>query len=186
MDTAGAGNSRLRLRDALAGLQAGMLGALLMIAWLMLCSLSTGYTIWMIPNLFATALYGPGVYQNQFLRASWPGLALILVVYGSAGVVWGLLCGVFLKTERRPPFFALTGAIVGVILFYGFNLIWKFLDPLIPLYAPERPFEIGHALWGLLLSRAPLYSRRIAEAIAEPAWPADHEPEEVKSGEVML
>ncbi|MGD1072444.1 MAG: hypothetical protein ABSB15_20150 [Bryobacteraceae bacterium] len=186
MDTASAGNRRLTLRDALAGLEAGVLGTLLMIAWLMLCSISAGYSIWTIPNLFATAVYGPAVYQNHFLRASWPGLALILAIYGSGGIVWGTLCGVFLKGGRRPPLFALTGAIAGVILYYGFDLIWKYVDPLIPLYAPERPMEVGHALWGMMLARAPLYSHRIAEATTETTSVADQEAEEVKSGEVIL
>ncbi len=185
MDAASAEKSHLTLRDALAGLQAGVLGTLLMIAWLMLSSASAGYSVWIVPNLFATAIYGPEVYQNHFLRASWPGIALILAIYGACGMVWGALCGVFLKSAHRPRFFALTCAIVGLIVYYCFNLIWKYAAPLIPLYGPARALEVGHVLWGMALAKAPLYSQRIAEAATD--QPAAHQEEaEVRSGEVIL
>jgi hypothetical protein len=185
MDAASAGKSRLTLRDALAGLEAGTLGTLIMIAWLLLCSVSAGYTIWIVPNLFATAIYGSGVYQNHFLRASWPGIALILAIYGAGGMVWGTLCGAFMKSGQRPRFFALTGAIVGLIVYYFFNLIWKYADPLIPLYAPARALQVGHVFWGMALARAPLYSRRIAESAMDKT--EEHQDEAaVRSGEVIL
>ena len=185
MDAAAAEKSRLTLRDALAGLHAGTLGALLMIAWLMLCSVSAGYTVWIVPNLFATAIYGPAVYQNHFLRASWPGIALILAIYGGGGIVWGTFCGAFLKSGHRPRFFALTGAIVGLIVYYCFNLVWRYAAPLIPLYAPVRPLQVGHILWGMALARSPLYSRRIREADTEQPSPRQDEAE-VRSGQVIL
>jgi hypothetical protein len=185
MDAASAEKSHLTLRDALAGLHAGVLGTLLMIAWLMLSSASAGYSVWIVPNLFATAIYGPAVYQNHFLRASWPGIALILAIYGAGGMVWGTLCGAFLKSARRPRFFALTSAIVGLIVYYCFNLIWKYAAPLIPLYAPARALEVGHVLWGMALARAPLYSQRIADAVTGQPAP-HHEEAEVRSGEVIL
>jgi hypothetical protein len=194
MDAGNAEKSRLALPDALAGLQAGMLGVFLMIAWLMLCAVSAGYSIWVIPNLFATALYGPVAYQDRFFHSSLPGIALLLAIYGTGGIVWGVLCGAVLKKDgRRPPYFALTGAITGLLVYYCFfELIWQYADPLIPLYAPTRQLQIGHVLWGMMLARAPLYSRRIAEATTErtevvltPEVPAQ-ETEEVKSGEVIL
>jgi hypothetical protein len=186
MDAANAGKSRLTLRDALAGLQAGMLGTLLMIAWLMLCAVSAGFSIWIMPNLFATALYGPAAYQDRFFHSSLPGIALLLAIYGTGGIVWGVLCGAVLK-GRRPPYFALTGAITGLLVYYCFfELIWQYADPLIPLYAPMRQVQIGHVLWGMMLARAPLYSRRIAEANTESTVVAAQEAEEVKSGEVIL
>jgi hypothetical protein len=189
MAGANAERSRVTLRDALAGLQAGMLGALVMIGWLMLCSISMRRSIWVVPNLFATTFYGPGAYQNQFLRSSWPGVALMLAIYGGGGVVWGLMCGVLRHADRKPPFLPLFGAIAGLAVYYiFFDLVWKHMDPLIPLYAPDRQLQIGHVLWGLMLTRAPLYSRRIAAVTMGVAIepPLQEAAEEVRSGEVIL
>jgi hypothetical protein len=188
MDAANAEKSRVTLRDALAGLQAGVLGALLMIGWLMLCSVSMRRSIWIVPNLFATIFYGPGAYQNQFLRSSWPGIALMLAIYGVGGLVWGVLCGVLRQAERRPPFLPLFGAIAGLLVYYiFFDLIWRHADPLIPLYAPDRQLQVAHVLWGIVLARAPLYSRRIAAVTTGvTVEPALQEAAEVRSGDIIL
>jgi hypothetical protein len=187
MDAANAVKSRVTLRDALGGLQAGMLGALVMIGWLMLCSVSLRRSVWVVPNLFATAFYGPAAYQNHFLRSSWPGLALMVALYAGGGLMWGVLYGALWQADRKPPFLPLIGAITGLLVYVlFFGLIWKHVDSLIPLYAPDRQLQIGHVLWGLLLARAPLYSRRIAAAATEAAVEsAPQETAEVRSGEVI-
>jgi hypothetical protein len=187
MDAAIAGKGRITLRHALAGLQAGMLGALVMLGWLMLSSIALRRSIWVLPNLFATAFYGPAAYQNHFLRSSWPGLALILTIYATGGIVWGILYGALRPTDRRPPFLPLLGAVTGLLVYFiFFGLIWKRLDPLIPLYSPDRQMQIAHVLWGLMLARTHLYSRRIAAATSGvTVEPAPQEPAEVRSGEVM-
>jgi hypothetical protein len=171
--------SRLAPRHVLAGLQAGILGALLMVGWLMLGSLWKRRSIWIVPNLFATTFYGAGVYRNHFLRASWSGVALIFAIYGVGGVLWGILW----RDERRP-LASLYGAVTGLLVYYVFfHLIWKSANPLISLYAPDRQLEFAHLLWGLAVARSPLYSRRIAAALAEPVQPQEAE---ARSGELIL
>src|SRR5438046_1685631 len=54
MFAANEGRSHVGLRHALAGLQAGMLGALVMLACLMAGSLLGRRSVWVVPNLFAT------------------------------------------------------------------------------------------------------------------------------------
>jgi len=181
MTAANEGSPRLELRHALAGLQAGVAGALVMLACLMIGSLFVRRSIWVVPNLLATTFYGSEAYRNQLLRTSWSGAALIVVVYGILGVAWGCFW-----RDRPARWRAFFGALFGLavyFVFYGFA--WKHINPLVTLYAPDRQLELAHILFGLVLARSSAYSRRIADARLEPAV---HDPEtvlEVRSGEVI-
>jgi hypothetical protein len=165
----------------LAGLQAGVLGALLLFAFLMICSLWQGRSIWVVPNLFATTFFGSAVYRNQLLRSSWTGIALIIAIYGVLGIVWGCLW-----RDRRKPWLRVYGAIAGLVVYFVFyDFLWRRLNPLVALYAPDRQLQVGHVLWGMFLARSPVYARRIAGVTIPPAT-YDVAVHEVRSGEVIL
>ncbi len=158
---AGQNRTHAGLRNALAGIHAGVLGALAMLACLMIGSVWDHRSIWSVPNLFATTFFGGDAYRNQLVRTSWSGLALVVALYGFLGMIWGAICG-----DDRKRAIALYGAIAGLlvyVLFYDF--LWKHANPLVTLYAPDRQLEVGHLLWGLVLARSPKYSRRIAESM---------------------
>jgi hypothetical protein len=158
MDAADAGKTHKSLRHALGGLEAGVTGALLMIVWTMAASLLSRRSIWTIPNLYATTFYGARAYENQFLRSSWSGMALIVAICGFGGMLWGVI----VKDQSRP-FLALFGAFAGLaVYFLFFAVIWLHANPLIPLYAPARQTQIGFVLWGLALARSPRFSRGVA------------------------
>jgi hypothetical protein len=182
-DDNGANNDKREwsLRHALAGLQAGVLGALVIFACLMVGSLWDGRSIWVVPNLLATTFFGPEVYRNQLLRTSWTGIALIVAVYGVLGSLWG-----FIWRDKRKPWLGLYGAIAGLAVYFAFFSILRHVNPFITLYAPERQLQFGNILWGIILARSPLYARRIADSAAPPPVHAVAEEEEVKSGEVIL
>jgi hypothetical protein len=188
MFAANESRSRPGLRHALAGIHAGVLGALALLACLMIGSLWDNRSIWVVPNLFATTFFGSNAYRNQLARTSWAGLALILAVYGGLGMVWGLIW-----RDRRPAWLPLYGAAAGLLVYLVFyDFLWKHFNPLVTLYAPDRQLQIGHVLWGLILARSPSYSRHIAESLAAPpsqatAQDAAAEPgdSEVRSGEVI-
>jgi len=153
-----ANDQTIRLRHALAGLQAGVLGALLLFACVMVGSLWDGRSIWVVPNLFATTFFGSEVYRNQLLRTSWTGIALIVAIYGGLGALWGCIW-----RDRRIAWLGLYGAVAGLcVYFLFFSLLWRHVNPLVTLYAPERQLQLGHILWGIVLARSPLYARRIA------------------------
>lgn len=173
------------LRYALAGIEAGVLGALLMIGCLAIGSLWNGRSIWTTPNLFATTFFGAGAYRNHFMRTSWAGLGLIIAMYGSLGALWG-----WIWREHRVRWLPLYGAVAGLGVYYLlFGLLWRHLNPLIAAYAPERQLQIGHVLWGMALARSPLYARRIAQATSPirstTREPQEAEPQEIRSGEVI-
>ena len=108
--------------------------------------------------------------------------------------MWGLIV-----RDRRISWLALYGIITGLAVYFVFyDFLWKHINPLVTLYAPDQQLQLGHALWGLALARSPGYSRSIAKSIAPvaPEAPPDspgspHIPElpeavqEVSSGEVI-
>jgi hypothetical protein len=141
------------LRRALAGLQAGVLGSLAMLLFLMLGSVWTGRSVWKVPNLFATAFAGPDAYRNQYTRTTLGGIALIVVIYGLLGVCWGLLAG-----DRQPKWLTFAALAAGFLVYeIFFGIIWNQTRPLITLYAPDRQLMAAHLVWGLLLARSVPY-----------------------------
>jgi hypothetical protein len=150
-----------RTAHALAGLQAGVVGSLFMLLWCLIAALWTRHSFWTIPNLYATGFYGSDAYVNGFTRGSWSGLALMIFICGALGAVWGLACG-----GERKPFLTLFGAVTGLLVYYLlFGFVLRYASPLIPLYAPEAQIRIGYLVWGLALSRSPLYAQQIAAAL---------------------
>jgi hypothetical protein len=155
---------RPRLRDALAGLHASIVGVLVMFAGVALASLFHGRSIWVVPNLFSTTFFGIDAYRNRFANTSWAGLALTFAIYGALGVVWGCVW-----RDRKVRWLPAFGALTGIAVYYiFFGFIWRHLNPLVTLYAPDRQLQFGHIVWGLILARSPLYARRIAEAAQAP------------------
>jgi hypothetical protein len=167
------------LRRALAGLQAGVFGALAMLACLGVGSLWDRRSIWLVPNLLATTFFGSDAYRNQLMHTSWSGVALIVAFYGFLGLVWGCIWG-----EARTQWLGFYGAITGLsVYFLVFRVLLRHANPRVALYAPDTQLEIGHLFWGLFLARSPKYARRIAERSAEAA--VQDKVHEVSSGEVI-
>lgn len=163
MDAADAGKTHNSLRHALAGLEAGVTGSLFMLVWSMVASLASRRSVWSVPNLYATAFYGPNAYQGQFLRSSWSGLATMIALCGIGGAVWGLAV-----TDRSRPLLPLMGALTGLVFYFVlFGLVFRYTFPLIPLYAPERQMQVGFVLWGMALARSPRYSRQMAPSAGQ-------------------
>jgi hypothetical protein len=178
-----ANERKVPLRHALAGLQAGVLGALVLFACVMVGSLWDGRSIWVVPNLFATTFFGSDAYLNQLLRTSWTGIALIVAVYGILGALWGSIW-----RDRRIPWLGVYGAGTGLCIYFLFyGILWRHVNPLVTLYAPDRQLQLGHVLWGIILARSPLYSRRIADSVFNKPAPVVQEPavQEISSGEVI-
>jgi hypothetical protein len=177
MNAANASRSRLSLRHALAGLQAGVLGALLMLGWIMIGSILDRRSIWVVPNLFASTFYGADAYRNEFLRSSWAGAAVFIAIYGALGILWGCIW----RDESRPRL-TLYGAVFGIAVYYVlFHFVWRRANGLIVLYEPVRTIVLGHVLWGMILAKSPKYARRIGGFSRKPAG----QEEEVRSGEAI-
>ncbi len=157
----------LHLRHALAGLQASVVGVLAMFAGLALASLFHGRSMWVVPNLFATTFFGSEAYRNRLASTSWAGIALTLAIYGVLGVLWGCIW-----RDRRVRWLVLYGALSGIAVYFAFyDFVWRHLNPLVTLYAPDRQIQFGHIIWGMVLARSPIYAQRIERAGIEPVEP---------------
>lgn len=166
MEVAGVERASDTFSASLAGLQAGMIAALWMLAWMGLSAAWHRTSFWTAENLFATTFYGGAALHTGFSHTTLSGLALYLFVYSSLG---GLLA--VLMRNRLPR---LRLALVCILLAIGwyylsFHLVWKVVSPLVPLLHAEQSTTFGHLLYGALLARFPRYLPRTAPAI--PAGP---------------
>jgi hypothetical protein len=153
----GAGSNRFL---ALAGIQAGVVGALILLGYLALDSKWHGRSVWTVPNLLASTFYGEAAYRQGFGSRTSAGLALLLVVYGLLGALFGLV----IRDDSARLRITLFGLIYGTAWFFlSFNWLWKFVNPIVPIYSPDRAMLVGHILYGGVLgSRFPRYLRAMS------------------------
>lgn len=139
---------------AAAGLQAGILGALILILWLALNSAWIRNSVWTVPNLLASTFYGEIALHPGFGKPTFAGLALLLVIYGALGAVFGLA----VRAHGHGALGLLLGVIVGIGWYYlSFRVLWKAINPAVATFMPARQMLAGHILYGGLLGRFPRY-----------------------------
>ena len=117
---------------ALAGLQAGTAGALALLLWMSLAARFFGKSLWWSSNLIASAFYGDGSLKFGPGKYTIVGAALILFVYGTVGILFGLLW-----RDRNPGAGALaTSLIIATMAYY---LLFKRYGNTQPPKAPSTP-----------------------------------------------
>jgi hypothetical protein len=146
---------------ALAGIQAGVSGALFMLAYVALDSAWHRRSIWLVPNLLASTFYGESAYQPNFGAHTSAGFALLLVLYGVLGALFGLV----VRDQGSRLRMTVLGLIFGTGWFFlSFDVLWKFVNPMVRMYSPDRAMLVGHVLYGGLLGRRlPAYLRSMRE-----------------------
>jgi hypothetical protein len=150
----------------LAGLQAGTVAVLWMLAWLGSSAVWQGRSFWTAENLLASTFYGPAAIHSGFSHQTMSGLALYILVYSSLG---GLLAAA-LRWKLTPVLLLSVSIVLALGWYYlSFHVLWKSLSPLIPLLHAERPTILGHVIYGAVVARFPHYLPR-PEAVA-PAAP---------------
>jgi hypothetical protein len=141
----------------LAGLQAGMVGVLIMLAWLGVSAAWQQRSFWTAENLMATAFYGPQSIHNGFAGRTLPGLALYVVLYSALAAAIAMLLRDRLTRLRT----ALVCIVLAMVWYYvSFRWMWRHVMPLVALLHAERPTAIGHLIYGLWLGRFPAYLRK--------------------------
>src|SRR5580700_3148510 len=159
----------------LAGLQAGMVGALWMLAWLGVGSAWLHRGFWNSENLFATVFYGGDAVRSDFGSKTLAGLALYLLLYSLLGGIFALA----LRGRPRSGRLMLAGILFSLGWFYiSFHVLWKSAMPLVYLLYPDRSTVVGHLIFGACIGRFPAhYPGRTTKAAApdalEPAPPED-------------
>ena len=153
----GAGANRL---FALAGLQAGVVGVLSLLGYLALDSAWHRRSIWTVPNLLATTFYGEAAYRQGFSARTSAGVALLVVIYGLLGTVFGMVT----RDHGSHARVTLLGLIYGTAWFFiSFDWLWKHINPLMALYSPDRAMLVGHLVYGAVLGgRFPAYRKDVS------------------------
>jgi len=132
----------------LSGIEAGVIGGIAMLALLISGSLWRGDPWWMSSNLLGSTFYGARALSAGPNRATLAGGALHVFMTGSIGAAFGLLCGGIQRRHRL----VLLGMLAGLIS-YGLAdaLLWRRVNPLIPLYSSQPATLLSHALFGACL-----------------------------------
>ena len=140
----------------LAGLQAGTLGVLSYLAFVGLSASLQRRTFWTAANLMASTFYAGEAIGAGFAWPTVTGLALSVVVYSLLGAAFG--CAVRDRLAGRPALVA--GLTVELAWYYiSFRLLWKTVNPMIPLLYAEYPTLAGHLVYGAFLGSAPVLYR---------------------------
>jgi hypothetical protein len=133
---------------AASGLEAGVIGGLAMLSVLITFSLLRGRVWWETANLLGSTFYGLRAFRSGVSMATLSGVAFHLVITGTVGVVFGLVCGAMAGRSRL----LLVGLISGVVWYYLANaLLWSFVNPLVPLYTFPPAAIIAHGIFGACL-----------------------------------
>lgn len=157
----------------LAGLEAGVLGGIVMTVWLMLGSLGRGQTFWAAPNLVSTALLGRAGLETAFGPATVEGLSLEVVMAGLHGIVFALLV---------PPTLRALSVVSAGILFalasYGFFFGWvlRRLAPLLILHAPRPAWLGAFFLFGMALGFYPSFTSVLLSSPETRGQPLQRDP----------
>ena len=147
----------------LAGLQAGMVGVWRMLAWMGASAVWQRGSFWTPENLMASVFYGNAAILPDFAASTVSGLALYLLLYSLLGAGFAMAV-----SSRLPrPRLALASIAFALSWYYiAFHLLARFVSPLVTLLDPERTTVLGHAIYGALLARFPVY---LPHAAAPPA-----------------
>ena len=141
----------------LAGLEAGTLGVLAMLAWLGVSAAWQRRSFWTAANLMASTFYGDSAIHSGFASSTFSGLALYFSLYGALGSLFAAL----IRARARGARLLLAGLLFGVGWYYlSFAVIWKKASPLVWLLHSERQTVFGHCIYGGLLARFPRFLRR--------------------------
>jgi len=153
----------------LAGLQAGLIGVLWMLAWLGMSSMLEHRGFWMPENLLSSVFYGNTVPSVGFSGGTLPGLALYILLYSVFGALFGLVVLSWAKPIALPRLTLLLAAVAWGLAGYWFTLqmLWKSLIPLAAVLHSRPGNLLGHVLYGTLIARFPAYLPRAVAGAAE-------------------
>jgi len=152
---------------ALAGIEAGTVAALILLGYLALDSAWHRRSVWTVPNLLASTFYGESAFRPGFGARTSAGLALLLLLYGTLGLLFALV----VRDHGTRLRVVLAGLIYGVGWFFlSFDILWKHVNPMVQIYSPDRAMLVGHVIYGGVLGRSfPAYLKSMRAAEVPPA-----------------
>jgi hypothetical protein len=152
-------------QSSLAGLHAGVLGGLVLVTWLAAASAMQSRPWWSVFNVFATAFLSESALQRGFGYASLTGVAVHIVISGTAGALFGLMVRDTSHSLRTRILALLMGPALFFLL-HGY--VWRRVSPLVTLYTSERTMFFGYVIYGIVLGRQPRYLRALYVRVPDP------------------
>ena len=151
-----------------------MVGVWWMLAWMGASAVWQRRSFWAPENLMASVFYGNAAIRRGFGVSTVSGLALYVLLYSLLGAGFAMAVG-----GRLPrPRLALASIAFALCWYYvAFHLVAKAVSPLVVLLDTERTTFLGHALYGVLLARFPVYLPRAAEPPVASAPETEPPPE---------
>ena len=151
----------------LAGLQAGMIGILAMLAWLGFSAIGQRRSFWTAENLMATVFHGDAAIRRGFGSTTLSGLALYVLIYSLLGALFAL--------AARNRFTGFGTILVGMLYSMGWYFLWfrtlgQSLMPLVWLLHAANSTVFGHLIFGASIARFPAY-------LPNPQPPASEAPD---------
>ncbi|HLJ17411.1 MAG TPA: hypothetical protein VKV15_23140 [Bryobacteraceae bacterium] len=136
----------------LAGLEAGIIGGLAMLAFCILDSLWHHHPWWLIPNLLGSTFYGYRAFRMGPGMASASGIGLQLIILGFVGMIFAVLIASVPSRIRST----LLGMGAGLVWYIASqHLLFPQIGPLVAMYAPEPSTLLGYLLFGVCIGRFP-------------------------------
>jgi small-conductance mechanosensitive channel len=151
-----------RVIYALAGLETGVTGALAMLIWLGIGSVWTRHSIWWVPNLVASVVYGPSSLRDAMGIYTAVGAAMVLALYGAVGVLFGEVLG---PREGGFRLFCFSLIVALTVYWSVLRWFWTLANPVGHLYAPDGQILFGHLLFGCFLAGYPRRLRVLGRAV---------------------
>jgi hypothetical protein len=144
--------------SALAGIETGVLGGVLVIAWYAAVSWLEGDPAWTVPARLAAAIYGPGVAHAGRLMAAAAGAALEVSAAGILGGLFGLLMRAQWCARRALPL----GLLLGLGWYYvGYRILPRELGWAAASVFSLRSALLAHLAFGLFLAAYPRFLRSV-------------------------
>lgn len=132
--------------DVLVGIEAGVLGGLVMLGCYVLAAPLLGQPWWSVPNLLGSCALHGGSVLSEPGAATWTGAAMQLTGAGVSGAINGLLT----PGDRLFGLFVAAGWYLLCYLF-----LWKRIAPLMLVHASQPLVIAGYLLYGSVLGWHP-------------------------------
>jgi hypothetical protein len=158
------GDAGSKVLQAMAGVEAGVLGGTFMLVWMGLVSSLQGRSVWSVPNLLASTFYGEAALRRGFRWTTLSGLALHLIMAAVAGLVFGLAVGAVANRGRVM----VLGLAAGMVWYFlGPDVFWKHVNPIVTPYFSGGGMLLAHLGLGYFLGSFPRYLGELSVPVVD-------------------
>lgn len=146
------------LVSLLAGLESGILGAVLMIGWFALDSIWERQYWWAMLNLWGAGVYHNRVFSMGFGVATLAGASMHFFLHGTAGALWALAA-----SRISNYWLHLVCSFAAAAGFYVFlmHAFWPSVAPVVSRITPLPATALAYCLFGAAISRTSHRARQI-------------------------